>query len=517
MIAIYARQSVDKKDSISIEMQIADCRKKVINHSEIKIYQDKGFSGANTDRPEFQHLMNDISKGRIQKVVVYKLDRISRSLCDFMNIQKRFNEYDVEFISVHEDFDTSTPVGKAMLNILMVFAEFERETIQGRVKEASYERMKQGFFVAGIAPVGFRKVSMKIAGKKTHCLEADPNTEWVIREIYELYAKQDTSIGSIVKKINQNLEYYGFPDAVSNIRISRILRNPVYVKADADVYQYLESKGADIVDDIAEYNGTRGCTLYGKRKNKTVSKFTDLNGAFAKLGWHEGLISGKQWLRVQYKLDNNKQVKNSGKGTHSWLSGIVRCGYCGYAIIIVDGQSTGRKYVNCGGRKDKKGCERKKGIIFDDIEKAVENDLLSHMMQYQYIRESRQKNHEQEVNQYKIELQKVEKAIKNIEEKILMLEADQFAMTIGVFNKKLEELYTQKQAIEQKIIQLRMIDTEEISDDAIEKYLASWKDLNIEEKKIIARLFIHTVYVKNDEICINYRINLNNQTQKDNN
>ena len=90
-------------------------------------------------------------------------------------------------------------------------------------------------------------------------------------------------------------------------------------------------------------------------------------------------------------------------------------------------------------------------------------------------------------------------------------------MTIGVFNKKLEELYTQKQAIEQKIIQLRMIDTEEISDDAIKKYLASWKDLNIEEKKIIARLFIHTVYVKNDEIRINYRINLNNQTQKNNN
>ena len=124
---IYARQSVDRKDSISIESQIDFCKYELKGGS-CKVFKDKGYSGKNTDRPEFQKLLGEIRKGRVRRVIVYKLDRISRSILDFANMMELFQEYDVEFVSSTEKFDTSTPMGRAMLNICIVFAQLERET-----------------------------------------------------------------------------------------------------------------------------------------------------------------------------------------------------------------------------------------------------------------------------------------------------------------------------------------------------------------------------------------------------
>ena len=138
---IYARQSVDRKDSISIESQIDFCKYELKGGS-CRVFKDKGYSGKNTDRPEFQKLLGEIRKGKVRRVVVYKLDRISRSILDFANMMELFQEYDVEFVSSTEKFDTSTPMGRAMLNICIVFAQLERETIQKRVTDAytSWER-----------------------------------------------------------------------------------------------------------------------------------------------------------------------------------------------------------------------------------------------------------------------------------------------------------------------------------------------------------------------------------------
>ena len=127
--AVYGRQSVDKQDSISIESQIEFCEYELKGES-YRAYTDKGYSGKNTDRPKFQELIRDIEQGIISKVVVYKLDRISRSIIDFAGMMELFQRYNVEFVSATEKFDTSTPMGRAMLNICIVFAQLERETIQ---------------------------------------------------------------------------------------------------------------------------------------------------------------------------------------------------------------------------------------------------------------------------------------------------------------------------------------------------------------------------------------------------
>ena len=100
---IYARQSVDRKDSISIESQIDFCKYELKGGS-CRVFKDKGYSGKNTDRPEFQKLLGEIRKGKVRRVIVYKLDRISRSILDFATMMELFQEYDVEFVSSTEKF-----------------------------------------------------------------------------------------------------------------------------------------------------------------------------------------------------------------------------------------------------------------------------------------------------------------------------------------------------------------------------------------------------------------------------
>ena len=105
-VAIYARQSVDKKDSVSIETQIDDC-KSICEETDIITYFDKGFSGKNTDRPQLQKLIYDIENGSISKVVVYKIDRISRNIIDFYNLYEIMKRNDCKLVSYNDNFDTS--------------------------------------------------------------------------------------------------------------------------------------------------------------------------------------------------------------------------------------------------------------------------------------------------------------------------------------------------------------------------------------------------------------------------
>ena len=160
--AIYTRQSVDRIDSISVESQVEFCKREVVE-SNYAVYTDKGYSGKNVERPAFQDLMKDIEAGKIGRVIVYRLDRISRSVLDFANVIDVFQKHKVEFVSTMEKFDTGTPIGKAMLMIVMIFAQLERETIQQRVTDAYHSRSKRGFYMGGRIPYGYKKEPHKNA------------------------------------------------------------------------------------------------------------------------------------------------------------------------------------------------------------------------------------------------------------------------------------------------------------------------------------------------------------------
>lgn len=151
--AIYVRVSTDMQvEGYSIDAQIelikAYCKSKEWN--SYKIYNDPGYSGKNLNRPKIQELIQDIKDGLVDCVIVYKLDRISRSQKDTLYlIEEVFNKYDCGFISIRESFDTTTPFGKAMIGILSVFAQLERETILERTRLGLKKRAEEGFWKGG--------------------------------------------------------------------------------------------------------------------------------------------------------------------------------------------------------------------------------------------------------------------------------------------------------------------------------------------------------------------------------
>jgi len=299
MKAIYGRQSVDKQDSISIDSQIEFCQYE-LKGERYHAYTDKGFSGKNTDRPKFQELIRDIEQGLISTVIVYKLDRISRSIIDFARMMELFQRYNVEFVSATEKFDTSTPMGRAMLNICIVFAQLERETIQKRVQDAFHSRCRKGFFMSGQAPYGYTLERTVIDGIRTKKMVADSEAADHVCLMYEMYARPNTSFGDIIRTfMERGIATDGIE--LTRSQISYMLKNPVYAQADLDIYDFFKGHGADIVNEASDFAGTNGCYFYTGR-NATESKKAGLKDHTLVIAPHEGLVSSNIWLACRKKM-----------------------------------------------------------------------------------------------------------------------------------------------------------------------------------------------------------------------
>ena len=162
-VALYIRVSTERQanEGDSLEEQETEL-KKYCDFRKFEIHQlyiERGKSGGNTNRPEYQKLVKDIKQKAISAVVVKKLDRLSRSLLDFEQLMNLMNENDVEFISIKENFDTTTAMGKAMLRVALVFAQLEREQTSERIADVMGHRASQGIYNGGIRPLGYTAVA----------------------------------------------------------------------------------------------------------------------------------------------------------------------------------------------------------------------------------------------------------------------------------------------------------------------------------------------------------------------
>lgn len=157
--------------------------------------------------------------------------------------------------------------------------------------------------------------------------------------MYETYVREGQSLGTLARRLNTLDVPTRTGGAWSTLPLGRLLRNPAFVRADAAVFRYLRGKGATMNDPIEAYTGAHGCYCYAPRasasRGANPRKFSDLARSFITLAPHEGLVDAALWLEAQHKLDRNKALKNSSAGTHSWLSGLMKCAKCGYAITVV--------------------------------------------------------------------------------------------------------------------------------------------------------------------------------------
>lgn len=374
--AIYARQSVDKADSISIESQIEFCRYEA-RGAPYRIYADRGFSGKNAHRPEFQRMLHDIRRGQIKRVICYKLDRCSRSIVDFAALMEELDRYHADFISCTEKFDTSSPIGRAMLNICIVFAQLERETIQQRITDAYHARSRHGFYMGGRIPFGFQLEPCFVQGKRTACYRPVETEAEILRFMYEIYAQPGASLADVINALQTaRIRHPRKEDGVwIRSQIGRMLKNPIYVKADWQVYQYYADLGVSILNSPQDFIGRNGCYLYSGKEDKAARHLV--------LAPHEGIVCAELWLQCRNKqaIFHQKQPCSGERST--WLLGKLKCHHCGYALVCrKTTRKSGReyRYLACGA-KERTGCPGIHGWKTDQAEQIVYSAILDALKQ----------------------------------------------------------------------------------------------------------------------------------------
>ena len=169
--AIYTRVSTDQgldQDFNSLDAQYDASQAYIRSQAHAgwtlirSKYDDGGFSGGNTDRPALQQLLDDVRTGKVDVIVVYKVDRLTRSLADFAKLVELFDKYNVSFVSVTQQFNTTTSMGRLTLNVLLSFAQFEREVTSERIRDKIAASKRKGLWVGGMAPLGYDTKDRKI-------------------------------------------------------------------------------------------------------------------------------------------------------------------------------------------------------------------------------------------------------------------------------------------------------------------------------------------------------------------
>lgn len=341
-VAIYSRKSKYTGKGESVENQIQLCKEYAVKNlgyeeKDFIIYEDEGFSGSNTNRPEFQRMLSDIKKKKIDLIICYRLDRISRNVLDFLNLTEILNKYNIGFVSIREQFDTTTPMGRAMMYIASVFAQLERETIAERIKDNMLQLAKTGRWLGGKFPTGFKSepvITKEEEGKAKKEYRLIPIQEEIllVKEIFNKFL-EFKSLSAVENYLLINNKMTKNGANFNRHSIKMILKNPVYAIADKNIYKYLKSKGYSICSDISEFNNINGLIGYNKTKQSSQTKsikYRSVDQWIIAVGKHEGIIPGRDWMEVQRLLEENKSKSYKREmSSNSLLSGILRCKECG--------------------------------------------------------------------------------------------------------------------------------------------------------------------------------------------
>jgi len=235
--AIYTRVSTDnqaEKEFSSCEAQEEKIKSFVNSQNNwqvFKVYSDAGYSGATLERPALQQLLSDLKKEKIDIVLVYKIDRLTRSPKDFYQLIEFFEQAKIDFISITERFDTSTPAGRLLRNIMLTFSQFERELTSERTKDKMLERAKKGMANGGLTPYGYMRLDKKLI---PHPKEAKE-----IKSIFEKYL-ETKSLFAVYDFLKEKGIKNKSGKNFSKTNIAHILRNVVYVgkiKHNNEIYQ----------------------------------------------------------------------------------------------------------------------------------------------------------------------------------------------------------------------------------------------------------------------------------------
>lgn len=340
--AIYSRKSKFTGKGESVENQIEMCKDYIfskfhdIKNEDILIYEDEGFSAKNLERPAFKKMMNACKSNPFDFIVCYRLDRISRSVSDFSTLIEKLNKQGVSFICIKEQFDTSTPMGRAMMYIASVFAQLERETLAERVRDNMFMLARSGRWLGGTPPTGYsaqRVEEILFENKiKTSCsLVENPQEVNVVKLIFKVFL-ETYSLSAVSKFLIARGTLSRTGNYFSVLGIKDILSNPVYCFAEIEAYNYYQNLGADLCFEKNECTQHFGLIAYNKRSGTTLGNVrNDKSKWIIAIGRHKGIINAKDFVRIQNRLCKNRQNHNfviTPHNDYSLLSGVIVCKKC---------------------------------------------------------------------------------------------------------------------------------------------------------------------------------------------
>ena len=434
--------------------------------------------------------VSHIKLGLIKRVIVYKLDRISRSIVDFAKLMELFKQYNVEFVSCTEKFDTSTPMGRAMLNICIVFAQLERESIQMRVQDAFYSRCTKGYYMRGRTPYGFDTEPIVMDGIKTKKLVE--NAEMDFAELmFQMYAEPGNSYGDITRYfVKHSIKVYD--KALQRAFISKLLRNPVYVQADMDIYEYFKAQGVKIESTPEMFTGDNSCYLYQGREGEEQ---------ILVIAPHQGRITSQLWLTVQRKLSQNTSFQNGRKCHNTWLAGKIKCGRCGYALTALRAQN-GVTYLRCKQRADNGSCEGAGTLTAQSMESFVYGEMVEKMRKYHTLKGGKEQGYNPKLTAARVALAKTESEI----EKLLDTLSGANPLLLQYANNRIEELDTERQKQLKLVADLTANSVSDTQIDCITNYLNDWESVSFDDKRKVVDILISHIDATSESVTIHWKI-----------
>jgi site-specific DNA recombinase len=340
-VAIYTRKSVE--EGLDMEFNSLDAQREAAEayilsqrangwYALPKHYDDAGFSGGNTKRPALKELLADCRAGMVDIVIVYKIDRLSRNLCDFLELTKLFEKYSVSFVSVTQEINTSTSSGRMMLNILATFSQYEREIIAERIRDKFAASKKKGMWMGGCLPLGYRVENRKLI--------VVPEEAKVVQMIFERYID---------------------------------LQSPIQLALELNMKGY-RTKTGKRWNQRNMFHILRNCTYVGMIPYKGESY----------PGEHEAIIDRETWDAVQRFLESRQAAKPKTLARRTErtmpLKGQVYCGHCGGPMTLTMTQRKHRAYGYYRCSRDEKRAESKcpvRHISANELERAAFTVLSS--------------------------------------------------------------------------------------------------------------------------------------------
>ena len=469
MIALYSRVSTQEQaiHGNSLEEQNERMLKfaDALGLRNAKIYSDGGFSGASMKRPALQEMINDIQQGKVSKVIVYKLDRLSRSQRDTLYlIEDVFLKNNCDFISMNENFDTSSPFGRAMIGILSVFAQLEREQIKERMIMGKEARAKKGkWHGGGHPPIGYDYIEGELVINDFYAMQ--------VREMFDLFAH-----GMTASRICDTFNEKGYKTQYGNnwnmTQVRRTLAHKAYIGMATDGKNWFQ-------------------------------------------GTHEPIIDEKTFETVQKILkDNSDRFKATGISTNpknisAVLSGMLFCKQCGGRYSRCHSLHNGRtfEYYGCYSRSKKAksmivdpNCKNKywkvkelDELVFDEIRKLKLEEI--------------KRPEKKRINETAVLQKRIDEIDSQVSRFLDLYGRGTF--DIESLEEKVNELREEREKLEAQITAQN--DSKSLSEKEIVKYINSLKEAlkkgKFEEIRGIVCALIDKIELDNDDVTIHWKFN----------